>query len=62
MLVMYIKFCILLCVGVAIHQEVVTNGTFVNRSIRHYFGGRFLVEYSKEATLPGEIMEMPVDD
>ena len=39
-----------------------TKGTWVNRSIRHYFGNQFFVEYTKEATLHGEIMEMPMDD
>jgi hypothetical protein len=48
--------------GIAVFQEVVTKGTWVNKGIKHYFGQRFFVEYTKEATIRGEIMEMPVDD
>ena len=62
MLSLYLKFCFVVFLGVTVHQEVMTKGTWINRGIRHYFGNQFFVEYSKEATLRGEIMEMPMDD
>ncbi len=62
LLTIYIKFALVILAITAVHQEIMTKGTSINRAIRHYFGSRFFVEYTKENTIPGEIMEMPMDD
>lgn len=61
MLSIYLKLAIVGLILIGTHQEVVTKGTLVNRSIRHYFGLKFFVEYSGETTVKGGIAEMPYD-
>lgn len=62
LLTIYLKCALVILLLTAVHQEIVTKGTSVNRAIRHYFGSRYFVEYTKELTFPGEVMEMPMDD
>ena len=62
MLAIYLKLAIVGFLLIGAYQEVVVKGTLVNRSIRHYFGLKFFVEYSGETTIKGGIAEMPYDE